>query len=61
MYISQCGSGNEPRNAKRTGNIGTEPEPFIFTNRTEPVGNRTVWTANRKHKPVANRTEPEPT
>ena len=32
----QCGSGTEPRTAKRTGNIGTEPEPFIFTNRTEP-------------------------
>jgi len=54
IYI-QCGSGTEPRTAKRTGNIGTEPEPFIFTNRTEPVENRTVWSANRKHEPIANR------
>ena len=53
--IYQCGSGTEPRTAKRTGIIGTEPEPFIFTNRTGPVGNWTVWSANRKHEPVANR------
>jgi len=57
IYI-QRGSGTEPRTAKGTGNIGTEPEPFIYfivTNRTQPVGNRTVWSANRKHEPVANR------
>ena len=57
IYI-QRGSGTEPRTGKGTGNIGTEPEPFIyfiFTNRTQPVGNRTVWSANRKHEPVANR------
>ena len=55
ISIIQSGSGTEPRTAKRTENIGTEPEPFIFTNRTEPVGNLTVWAANSKHEPVANR------